>query len=303
MINLCYDDRDSYYPYFGSRLAALYQKKVRKNQDYKKMLKYSRFRWDIGRKLVSLGGRQAEFALCIRANIYPKAIIRKIREHAAFCVNYHWDGIGRFPDIIDYLPYFDRFFVFDKKDVGRYPQHRFTATTNFYFDFPVGQPEQNGGLYFLGGYEMHRSLDTKRFLDAARRLKLPLDFHIYCKDRRAQKVLGREGVTYLNRDTVLDFEQNLQKVAACGVVVDFVQFSGYGLSFRFFDAMRFDKKVITNNRTVREYDFYHPDNIFIWDGKNTGGLVEFLRKPYVPLDPAVKQYYSFGSWIWRMFSE
>lgn len=302
VINLCYDDRDSYYPHLGSRLAALYHKKITKNQDYKKKLKFSRFQNEINRKLAALGGEKADFALCIRANIYPKAIIKKIREHSAFCINYQWDGVGRFPDIIDYLPYFDRCFVFDKNDVAKYPQHRFEAATNFYFDFPVETENGSNGLYFLGGYETNRAVDTKRFIEEARRLKLPLDFHIYCKDQRARKAFGTEGITYLNRSTVLSFEQNLQKVCGSRAVVDFVQFDHYGLSFRIFDALCFDKKLITNNQTVTGYDFYHPDNIFVWNGKNLDGLADFLNKPYVALDPEIKQYYSFGSWIQHAFA-
>lgn len=302
VINLCYDDRDSYYPTPASRLVALYHKKITKNPDYKKQLKFSRYRQEISGKLAALGGRKADFALCIRANIYPKAVIREIREHAAYCVNYQWDGIGRFPDIIDYLPYFDRFFVFDKNDVARYPQYRFEAATNFYFDFPARAEPGNSGLYFLGGYEPRRAADTKHFIDEARRLKLPLDFHIYCKDGRAEKLLGGSGMNFLDRSSVLSFEQNLQKAAASRAVVDFVQFDHYGLSFRIFDALCFDKKLITNNQTVTGYDFYRPENIFVWNGGSLDGLPEFLNQPYVPLPAATKEYYSFGSWINRAFA-
>lgn len=301
VINLCYDDRDSYYPHLGSRLAALYHKKITKNQDYKKKLKFSRFQNEINRKLAALGSNKADFALCIRSDIYPKIMIQKIRECTKFMVNYQWDGVGRFPEIINYLDYFDRFLVFNHDDIVKYPQYNFEATTNFYFDFPV-KSETNDSLYFLGGYETNRAVDTKCFIEEARRLKLPLDFHIYCKDQRARKAFGTEGITYLNRSTVLSFEQNLQKVCGSRAVVDFVQFDHYGLSFRIFDALCFDKKLITNNQTVTGYDFYHPDNIFVWNGKNLDGLADFLNKPYVALDPEIKQYYSFGSWIQRAFA-
>ena len=63
---------------------------------------------DIQQKLASLNGKKADYALCIRANIYPKEIIATIREHSNVCVNYQWDGVGRFPDILEYLDYFDR---------------------------------------------------------------------------------------------------------------------------------------------------------------------------------------------------
>ena len=44
VINLCYDDRDSYYPHIGCRILGLYHKHIKKDGDYKKKLKYSRYR-------------------------------------------------------------------------------------------------------------------------------------------------------------------------------------------------------------------------------------------------------------------
>ena len=74
VINLCYDDRDSYYPNLGSRLKNLYHKHITKDGNYKKYLKYSRHLDDIQQKLALLNGKKADYALCIRANIYPKEI-------------------------------------------------------------------------------------------------------------------------------------------------------------------------------------------------------------------------------------
>ena len=70
-----------------------------------------------------------------------------------------------------------------------------------------------------------------------------MDFHIYCKDDRASKIFGNDGITYLDRQSILSFEQNLQKVKNCLAVVDFVQFENYGLSFRVFDALCFGKTL------------------------------------------------------------
>lgn len=304
VINLCYDDRDSHYPHLGSRLLNFYHKTVTKNGDYKKRLKFIRYQAEINRKLAELGGRKAEYALCIRANIYPKKIIAQIREHSEFCVNYQWDGVDKFPDIFEYLPYFDRFFVFSPEDAVKYAQYDFQAISNFYFDYPVqAAAEGKDALYFLGGYEANRASATKRFIKEARKQHLPLDFYIYCKDDRAKKNFGTEGVTYLNRSSVLSFAQNLEKVRSCRAVVDFVQYENYGLSFRAFDALHYDKKLITTNGVIRKYDFYRPENVFVWDGKNLDGFAEFMAVPYQPVPSEIKQQYSFKGWLNKVFDK
>lgn len=215
-------------------------------------------------------------------------------------MNYQWDGVGRFPDIIEYLDYFDQCWVFDPDDIQKYPQCRFKATTNFYFDFPVAEYAPTNKLYFLGGYELRREEQTKRFIQETERLNLPLDFHIYCKDDRAEKAFGHNGIRYLDRSSILSFEENLSQVQSCGAVVDFAQFEHYGLSFRIFDALRFDKKLITTNKHILETDLYHPDRVFVWDGGNLDALPEFLARPYQQPDPEIKAYYSFTQWLNRL---
>lgn len=301
VINLCDHERDSYYPNLASRMANVWHKHVSKDGDYKKRLKFLRYQQDIESKLAALGGRKADYALCIRANIYPKHIIETIRQHSRTCINYQWDGIDRFPDILDYLPYFDRFFVFDQSDRKKYPQHGFQTASNFYFDFPlVDKLPPSDGLYFLGGHEANRVPQIQAFLAETEKLQLPLDFYLYCKDNRARELFG-DRIHYIGRSGILSFEENLAKVESSSVVVDFLNDLHQGLSFRTFDALRFDKKLITTNAAVKNYDFYHPDNILVWNGQDLSGLDEFLARPYQPLDKAVKSKYGFTNWLNYVF--
>ncbi|ROV56044.1 CgeB family protein [Neisseria chenwenguii] len=298
VINLCYNNRDSYYPSPFSRLKNLYHKYITHDGNYKKALRFSRYQADINRKLMALGGRKAEYALCIRANIYPKEIIAQIRAHSETCINYQWDGIDRFPDIFDYLPYFDRFFVFDRQDAEKYPQYGFQTATNFHFDYPLPETANtSGGIYFLGGDDPSRAAEILSFIAAARRLDLPLDFHIYSKNGRARQVFGDEGMTYLDRSSILSFEQNLQKVQTASAVTDFVSADHQGLSFRIFDAMCYRKKLITSNPQVVAYDFYHPDNILIWDNEAESKLADFLTRSYHELPSEIYAKYGFRNWL------
>ena len=92
-------------------------------------------------------------------------------------------------------------------------------------------------------------------------------------------------------------EAILYKVREKAVVVDFLNNVHQGLSFRAFDALCFNKKLITNNQTISNYDFYHPNNIFIWNGKNAAELMSFLTLPYVPVADEIKEKYSFTGWL------
>ena len=63
------------------------------------------------------------------------------------------------------------------------------------------------------------------------------------------------------------------------------------------EALGYKKKLITTNETVKFYDFYHPNNIFIYNGENHDELTEFLKLPYFPIDENIRKKYSFANWI------
>ena len=71
-----------------------------------------------------------------------------------------------------------------------------------------------------------------------------------------------------------------------------------GLSFRIFESIFYQKKLITNNTEVTKYDLYHEDNIYIWDGReiDIDSLRSFLNKPYHILPSKILNKYSFKTW-------
>ena len=81
-------------------------------------------------------------------------------------------------------------------------------------------------------------------------------------------------------------------------MIDFVNNIHSGLSFRIFESIFYQKKLITNNAEITNYDIYHEDNIFIWDGKNIDfeSLKSFLEKPYHILPSDIANKYSFKNW-------
>ncbi|MDO4763924.1 MAG: hypothetical protein Q4A00_06030 [Flavobacteriaceae bacterium] len=91
--------------------------------------------------------------------------------------------------------------------------------------------------------------------------------------------------------------ENIKMTLSSKVIIDIKLPYHSGLSFRFFESLGYNKKLITNNTSVKEYDFYHPNNIFITDYENFEGLEEFLNQPYVNICEEIKTKYKFENWI------
>lgn len=301
VINLCYDNRRSTYPSIFHHLISSFNKKFLKNENYKKYYQYYNHIEDINKKLSSLNGKKADYALCIRANIYPKEIIQKIKDNSNICVNYQWDGINVFPDILEYSKFFDKFYVFDHSDIEKYPEYNLKPSHNFYFDYPLENnhvDKVNNGLYFLGGHQKNRTNEIELFLNEISNLNIPINFNIVSKNNIAKyDFKHNQYINYIDSKSPMTFEENLYNVRGSDIIVDFLNNVHQGLSFRAFDALGFDKKLITNNVTIKNYDFYHPNNIFIWNGNNIEELKKFIILPYIKIKPEIKEKYSFSYWI------
>ena len=100
---------------------------------------------------------------------------------------------------------------------------------------------------------------------------------------------------------VLPRKETIRIMNDSKVLLDIAQPKQEGLSFRIFETLVLEKKIITTNPSVSTYDFYNPNNIFIWQNENTIPAKEFFTTPYSPVPDDVVKKYSLENWIQRIF--
>lgn len=70
-----------------------------------------------------------------------------------------------------------------------------------------------------------------------------------------------------------------------------------GLTVRCLEALFFDKKLITNNPSVRTLPFYHPARFFILGQDDPQTIPAFLSTPMPPLPKGALDAYDFAHWL------
>lgn len=60
-----------------------------------------------------------------------------------------------------------------------------------------------------------------------------------------------------------------------------------------------NKKMITTNQDIRNYDFYNPENICILNRRKPALNMNF-KSDYMTLDKALYNKYSLESWIYEV---
>lgn len=94
------------------------------------------------------------------------------------------------------------------------------------------------------------------------------------------------------------YEKIAENIKQSRAILDIVQSGQSGITLRPMEAMFYNKKLITNNIHIKEYDFYTPRNIFILQERNISELKEFLDLPIIEIAQEIKNKYRFsGGWM------
>lgn len=234
-----------------------------------------------------------DHALFIRSDIYPEHFLRQIKQKSQQIINYQWDGMNRFATTQSQIALFDRFYAFDPNDIAQNPQ--LLPATSFYFDHLPPAPTTHPSIYFLGAHRSDRIAPIVQFCQHAEQAGWALNFQI-ARDG-AQNIEAHYPVNNIQFHNGISYQQNLDYARSSAILADFVISTHKGLSLRTFEAIGYRKKLITTNAEVQKYDFYHPNNIFIWDGTTLDGLDQFIATPYQDIAPAIREKYSFSNWI------
>ena len=283
------------YENFGQRLSNFIRKTFLRDKSYKTKLRFAAHQHLIHEKLGRIQ-ETIDYALIIRPDAYSPKIIQLIKNKTNHLIGYQWDGMDRFPGIEKYIPLFDRFFVFDPSDV-HFNGLNLPYLGNFYFTLPwiniANQPCAKGA-YFVGSFNRERKTVLEAIHPIIKAAGIPTHFVLFSRKRRKAEKYN-ESFTLTN--VICTYEENIQQVKTAGILIDITINCHKGLSLRFYEALCFGKKIITNNALVRYYDFYRPANIFIYGQDDLNTFQNFVSTPYQAVNSDIIQKYSFDNWI------
>src|SRR5687767_7007370 len=221
-----------------------------------------------------------------------------IKKHGKRLIAYFWDSFSRIPEGKETIPWFNKFFSFEPKDVKA---HGLLFLPNFYA--PDLTSNKNTQPQFDISYIASaddRLIILERILDSlSHHFELKTNINILATKTGSAGNKNEKNITWFT--DVLPRMETIRILNDSTVLLDIAQPKQEGLSFRIFETLVLEKKIITTNQSVATYDFYNPNNIFIWENENTIPAKEFFTTPYSPVADDVVKKYSLENWIQRIF--
>lgn len=238
---------------------------------------------------------------------FSESMINEIKlcQKDAKFVLYQWDSQTNFPYIKQVQKYFDKCYSFDRRDIEETPSLKFLPlfysrkyeeigkrnNTNFKYDFCfVGTAHPKKYKFIKMMSEQLKSVYPNQFIYFF--FPSPIVYFyrkIMNNELRKAKYNEFHYVPLKGKDM-----NDVYETSRC--VLDSAQDGQLGLTIRVLEALGAKKKLITTNEDVINYDFYKPENIYVYEGKIDLENVFFTHE-YKEVSEEVYEKYSLRSWL------
>ncbi len=228
--------------------------------------------------------------------------IKKIQPKATLLL-YMWDSFEN-KNSLRIITLFDQVFSFDEKDVEKY-QLKFLPLFYSSEYVPTTRDEIKYDLMFIATAHSDRYKLAKKISDLLQGLKI---YYYYYLPSKIMYFFRKYFIPKYGYMGIKDFsfvslshEKIVKFFHESKVVLDINHPKQRGLTMRTFECLGAKKKLITTNKTIKNYDFYNDDNILVIDRDDIVIDRSFFNSPYHELENEIYEKYSLNSWLKTIF--
>lgn len=252
-----------------------------------------------------------DYILIVRGEAISLQMLRKLRQAQpqARLSLYLWDSMYYNPNVRNILNEFDQVFSFDRADVEQNPQIKFLPL--FYGrEFERSAVWEGTPVYdacFIGTIHTDRYKVLEKILDDLQSRGRSVFVFCYYPSKvlyllRALinpgfRRFGRKYVSFVG----MKLPEVVDRIAESRAVIDVNRPDQLGLTMRSIEAIGAQRKLITTNSDIVNYDIFKPDSILIVDRINPVINDEFLHRDGLPYAAGVQDRYSVSAWVDRIF--
>ncbi len=257
-------------------------------------------------------GKKYDYILIVKPEGIPNDIIRQLKDlnPQSRIVIYLWDSIANNKEAKEKIKLADKVFSFDPIDCKKYNMNfRPLFYIEKYNELTKTKNKPEYDLLFVGTVHSDRYKVLKNVEKQLYSHGYKVNYYMYVPSR-ILFLIRKFVLRNFSGSTMEEFkfkslsqDQIVSMVEESKVVVDIQHPKQIGLTMRTIEMLGADKKIITTNNHVKEYDFYNEDNILVVDREMNNLDMEFFKKDYVPIDKTIKEKYSLEAWLLELLCQ
>lgn len=248
--------------------------------------------------------KKYDYILIIRPDNFNRKFIKYISKYGNLVFGYLWDSVNETKEksLIKSRDLFEKIYCFDQNSISKYAHLKMDYATNFFY--PIKEilnhikPLEHHVISYVGQLANRRDIMIDKIIKKiSNYILVKYDINIIIpSDFNKNDLVKNSNFKYLEHG--ISLHDYLYITANSSIVLDIQIDYQNGFTFRIFEASFYKKKIITTNPDVKNLEFYHPDNIFIYtENKNTEDINAFLEKPYNEIDENLINNYRLDFWL------
>ena len=234
----------------------------------------------------------------------------KLKNTKIKTILYLWDSIKNKRNVSIIIEHFDKVFTFDRSDsimnkqiaflplfyIAAYSSKSNSCNHNYYNLAFIGTAH-SGRFNIVNAISKNGKFENTR------------NFLFFFSPSKLVFLLKRFLTDELNGLSIKDISFKpmassdiFYVLANSNIVIDIEHPDQNGLTMRTIEMLGMQKKLITTNKNVVDYDFYHPSNILVIDRNDPHIPTNFLESSYQPIGDAIRHKYCISAWLTNIFS-
>ena len=146
----------------------------------------------------------------------------------------------------DQSHYFDLIYTFSPKDAA---MHGILLNKSYYSAFNVPKIEGEQGLFFVGSMKNRGSL-LDQIYNYLQSVNVSCLFYVYVNS-------GRDKTNPNFHYTSIPYESSIRLLKSSNVILDLVDERQTGMTLRYYEAVVYNKKLLTNNINIIQQPYYN----------------------------------------------
>ncbi|WP_038178876.1 hypothetical protein [Vibrio rhizosphaerae] len=249
-------------------------------------------------KAFFIGRDKYDVIMMMEPNIFNRKHLDILKDNTNLLVVTLWDSLRKSPDNAENIDMFDFKFSYDEVDCKAFEFKKI----NNYLD-PDWHPlihydECQYDLFSIMCFTKERYHHVIDILDANPWLNSNIIF--YCDHPRKMRYIKDSRIKSTNK--LILGEDLAHCISQSKGILDVLQGDQSGLSFRIYESIGYQRKLVTTNPHIQHYDIYNTNNIAIISDENNIPR-DFFDKPYELIDKDIVERYTLERWVKNIMDE
>ena len=270
------------YPNFFYRIYNFFLKAL-----LKKNLKNIHF----GKQIIQILEKNKEkqdVILTIKGDFIDPQSVLEFKKFTNKSIAYFNDNIYRCPKIVRVIPNFDEVFSFEKEDCEKY-NLKFITNWIYTPKLETDKPFEYQ-LFNISSKDKRFPVISKIAADLKAK---GIIYKIMVFDKKMKTI--DPNIEFISKHIQISDVNNY--IHGAKLLLDISRKEQKGLTFRVFESLGLEKKLITTNNDIKNYDFYNPNNILIINEENPVIPIDFFNNEYEEVTKSILKKYTLSNWV------